>query len=69
MTSSFCFIFRSKDYTEFKTFPQCNPVVADNYDVLSNSAIGMCWCIGVHRRNSILDETIIIINIFEVYNF
>jgi hypothetical protein len=40
-TSSFCFIFRSKDYTEFKTFPQCNPVVADNYDVLSNTAIGM----------------------------
>jgi hypothetical protein len=52
-TSSFCFIFRSKDYTEFKTFPQCNPNVADNDDVLSNTAIGMYWYIGVHRRNSI----------------
>jgi hypothetical protein len=42
MTLMPLFIIRSNDYTEFKTFTRCNPVVTDSYDSLDTTAIGMC---------------------------
>ena len=39
-----CILFRSKDYTEFKTCTKCNPVMTDNYDILNTTIIGMYWC-------------------------
>ena len=35
-------IFRSNDYTEFKTRTRCNPVLTDSYDSLDTTTIGMC---------------------------
>ena len=34
-------IFRSNNYTEFKTCTRCNPVVTDTYDSLETTTIGM----------------------------
>ena len=34
--------FRSNNYTEFNTCTRCNPVVADTYDSLETTNIGMC---------------------------
>ena len=35
-------IARSNNYTEFKSYARCNPVVTDPYDSLETAAIGMC---------------------------
>ena len=48
-----CILFRSKDYTEFKTCTKCNPVAKDNYDSLNTTTIGMYWCIWLFKHNFI----------------
>ena len=48
-----CILFRSKDYTEFKTCTKCNPVMTDNYDILNTTTIGMYWCAWLFKHNSI----------------
>jgi hypothetical protein len=48
------FIFRSNDYTEFKTCTRCNTVVTDTYDSLETTTIGMC--VVMYKHDLVFDN-------------
>ena len=50
------FIFRSNDYTEFKTRTRCNTVVTDTYDSLETTTIGMC--VDIYKHDLVFNDKI-----------